>query len=103
MLLMARVSPEDIPAPVVDAAIAEKAGQSRVILAGGCFWCGEAVYKNLDGVTSVKSGYAGGTAGRADYGSVSRGTADHAESVEVVYDPSRITYGQIIKVFFSIA
>jgi peptide-methionine (S)-S-oxide reductase len=63
----------------------------------------EAVYKDLDGVTSVKSGYAGGTADTADYETVSSGTTDHAESVEVVYDPSRITYGQILKVFFSIA
>jgi peptide-methionine (S)-S-oxide reductase len=103
MLLMAHVSPEDFPDPVVDAALAEKAGQSRAILAGGCFWCVEAVYKNLDGVASVKSGYAGGTADTADYETVSSGTTDHAESVEVVYDPSRISYGQILKVFFSIA
>ena len=103
MVLMARVSPEEFPDPVVDAALAEKAGQGRAILAGGCFWCVEAVYKNLDGVTSVKSGYAGGTADTADYETVSSGTTDHAESVEVLYDPSRITYGQILKVFFSIA
>jgi len=103
MLLMAKVSPEDFPDPVADAALAEKAGRSRAILAGGCFWCVEAVYKNLDGVSSVKSGYAGGTADTADYETVSSGTTDHAESVEVVYDPSRITYGQILRVFFSIA
>ena len=100
---MANVSPEDFPDPVVDAKLTDESGQSRAILAGGCFWCVEAVYKNLDGVTSVKSGYAGGTADTADYETVSSGTTDHAESVEVVYDPSRITYGQIIKVFFSIA
>jgi len=103
MLVMANVSPEEFPDPGVDAALAEKPGQSRAILAGGCFWCVEAVYKNLDGVTSVKSGYAGGTADTADYETVSSGTTDHAESVEVVYDPSRITYGQILRVFFSIA
>jgi peptide-methionine (S)-S-oxide reductase len=103
MLLMANVSPEEFPDPVVDAKLADKAGQSRAILAGGCFWCVEAVYKNLDGVASVKSGYAGGTADTADYETVSSGTTNHAESVEVVYDPSRITYGQILKVFFSIA
>ena len=79
------------------------AGKSRAILAGGCFWCVEAVYKNLDGVSSVNSGYAGGTADTADYETVSTGTTDHAESVEVVYDPSRISYGQILKVFFAIA
>ena len=100
---MARVSPEDFPDPVVDSALAAKAGQSRAILAGGCFWCVEAVYKNLDGVSSVKSGYAGGSAETADYETVSTGTTDHAESVEVLYDPSRISYGQILRVFFSIA
>jgi peptide-methionine (S)-S-oxide reductase len=103
MVVMAHVSPEEFPDPVVDAALADKSEQSRAILAGGCFWCVEAVYKNLDGVTSVKSGYAGGTADSADYETVSSGTTNHAESVEVGYDPSRITYGQILKVFFSIA
>lgn len=73
------------------------------MLAGGCFWCVEAVYKDLDGVTSVKSGYAGGSADTADYETVSSGSTNHAESVEVLYDPSRISYGQILKVFFSIA
>ncbi|HVS05137.1 MAG TPA: peptide-methionine (S)-S-oxide reductase MsrA [Candidatus Dormibacteraeota bacterium] len=100
---MARVSPEQFADPVVDAALADKAGQGRAILAGGCFWCVEAVYKNLEGVSSVKSGYAGGTKETADYETVSSGTTDHAESVEVVYDPSRISYGQILKVFFAIA
>jgi len=103
MSLMAKVSPEDFPDPVADAALADKPDTSRAILAGGCFWCVEAVYKNLDGVSSVKSGYAGGTADTADYETVSTGTTDHAESVEVVYDPSRISYGQILRVFFSIA
>jgi len=100
---MARVSPEDFPDPIVDSALADKAGQSRAVLAGGCFWCVEAVYKNLKGVSSVKSGYAGGSAETADYETVSSGTTNHAEAVEVVYDPSRISYGQILKVFFSIA
>ncbi len=100
---MARVSPEEFPDPVVDTTLAEKTGQSRAILAGGCFWCVEAVYKDLEGVSSVKSGYAGGTADSADYETVSTGTTDHAESVEVVYDPSRLSYGQILKVFFAIA
>lgn len=100
---MAKVSPEDFPDPVVDSPLADKPGQSRAILAGGCFWCVEAVYKNLEGVSSVKSGYAGGTKETADYETVSSGRTDHAESVEVIYDPSRISYGQILKVFFSIA
>ena len=100
---MARVSPEDFPDPIVDSALADKAGQSRAVLAGGCFWCVEAVYKNLEGVSSVKSGYAGGSAETADYETVSTGTTNHAEAVEVLYDPSRISFGQILKVFFAIA
>lgn len=100
---MARVSPEDFPDPIVDSALADNTGRSRAVLAGGCFWCVEAVYKNLDGVSSVKSGYAGGSANTADYQTVSTGRTNHAESVEVGYDPSRISYGQILKVFFSIA
>jgi len=100
---MAHLSPEAFPDPVVDSALADKAGQGRAVLAGGCFWCVEAVYKNLDGVSSVKSGYAGGSAETADYETVSTGTTDHAEAVEVLYDPNRISYGQILKVFFSIA
>jgi len=100
---MARVSPEEFPDPAVDSTLAAASGQSRAVLAGGCFWCVEAVYKNLDGVSTVKSGYAGGTADTADYETVSSGTTDHAESVEVAYDPSRISYGQILKVFFAIA
>ncbi len=100
---MAKVSPEDFPDPVVDSPLADRPGQSHAILAGGCFWCVEAVYKNLGGVASVKSGYAGGTKESADYETVSSGRTDHAESVEVVYDPSRLSYGQILRVFFSIA
>src|SRR5206468_11147977 len=98
---MARVSPEDFPDPTVDAPLADKAGQSRAVLAGGCFWCVEAVYKNLEGVSSVKSGYAGGSAETADYETVSTGTTNPAEAVEVSYDPSRVRHGQILKGFFS--
>jgi peptide-methionine (S)-S-oxide reductase len=100
---VARVSPEDFPDPVVDAPLAGEPGQARAVLAGGCFWCVEAVYKNLAGVASVKSGYSGGSKETADYQTVCSGTTGHAESVEIVYDPSRISYGQILKVFFSIA
>jgi peptide-methionine (S)-S-oxide reductase len=100
---MAGVSPEQFPDPIVDAPLAAQAGQRQAVLAGGCFWCVEAVYKDLDGVTSVESGYAGGSADTADYETVSTGSTNHAESVEVRYDPSRISYGQILKVFFSIA
>ena len=100
---MARVSPEDFPEPVVDSALSREPAERKAVLAGGCFWCVEAVYKNLEGVSSVKSGYAGGSAETADYETVSTGSTEHAEAVEVTYDPSRTSYGQILKVFFSIA
>lgn len=95
------VSPERFPDPAVDTAPSE--GERVAVLAGGCFWCVEAVYRQLDGVLAVTSGYAGGSASSADYRTVSSGATDHAEAVEVRYDPSRIGYGRILKVFFSIA
>lgn len=96
------VPPERFPDPSVDT---PRAGGSErtAVLAGGCFWCVEAVYRQLDGVRSVVSGYAGGTAQTADYGTVCGGATDHAEVVAVRYDPERLTFGQILKVFFSIA
>lgn len=73
------------------------------MFAGGCFWCVEAVYAPLDGVVEVTSGYAGGTAETADYKSVSTGRTDHAEAVRITYDPERIGFGELLRVFFSIA
>ena len=95
------VSPEKFPDPAIDATPA--GGDATAVLAGGCFWCVEAVYLQLDGVRTVKSGYAGGTADTADYETVCTGTTDHAEAVEIAYDPSRLSYGKLLKVFFSIA
>ena len=95
------VSPEQFPDPAIDAAPAS--GEQTAVLAGGCFWCVEAVYLQLDGVRSVKSGYAGGTADTADYETVCSGTTDHAEAVEIRYDPGKLTYGKLLKVFVSIA
>jgi len=95
------VSPEQFPDPVIDATPAS--GDETAVLAGGCFWCVEAVYLQLDGVGSVKSGYAGGTADTADYETVCSGTTDHAEAVEIRYDRAKLTYGKLLKVFFSIA
>ena len=96
------VSPEKFPDPAVDTPLA--AGPEKAaVLAGGCFWCVEAVYKQLEGVTAVTSGYAGGTADTADYETVSGGRTGHAEAVEVRFDPARISFGQLLKVFFSIA
>jgi len=92
------VSPERFPDPEIDASAS--GGEQVAVLAGGCFWCVEAVYKQLDGVSSVRSGYAGGTAETADYQTVCGGTTDHAEVVEVRYDPAKIGFGQILKAFF---
>jgi peptide-methionine (S)-S-oxide reductase len=93
---------DQFPDPVVDAK-SPGTGEGRAVLAGGCFWCVEAVYRQLDGVSAVTNGYAGGTADSADYESVCSGRTDHAEAVEVRFDPAKITFGQILKVFFSIA
>ena len=96
------VSPENFPEPATD--IARVAGaEGTAVLAGGCFWCVEAVYKQLDGVSAIRSGYAGGSPDSADYETVSSGRTDHAEAVEVRFDPTKLSYGQILRVFFSIA
>jgi peptide-methionine (S)-S-oxide reductase len=96
------VSPEKFPDPATD--IPRSSGAEGVaVLAGGCFWCVEAVYKQLDGVSAVTSGYAGGSSDSADYDTVSSGRTDHAEAVEVRFDPAKIPFGQVLRVFFSIA
>ncbi len=96
------VSPEQFPDPAYDPA-PQAEGERRSVLAGGCFWCVEAVYRQLDGVLDVVNGYAGGRAEQADYHTVSTGKTGHAEAVEIRYDPARVSYGQLLKVFFSIA
>lgn len=80
-----------------------QAGPRQIVLAGGCFWCVEAVYEELDGVLDVESGYAGGSAETANYSAVSSGQTKHAEVVRITYDPAKITYGTILKVFFTTA
>lgn len=92
-----------IPDPVLDAPLATVKGEQTAVLAGGCFWGIEAVFEHVKGVTGVKSGYAGGSASTARYDKVSSGGTDHAESVQIVYDPSQVSYGQLLKVFFSVA
>jgi peptide-methionine (S)-S-oxide reductase len=87
------------PEPVPDAGD----GGDSIVLAGGCFWCTEAVYAQLEGVLSVRPGYAGGSAETANYEDVCTGITGHAEAIEIRFDPQRITLGQILKVFFSIA
>lgn len=92
-----------IPAPVVDLPLASTPTTRSVVIAGGCFWGIEAVYEHVLGVSESMSGYAGGSASSARYDLVSSGTTGHAEAVRVTYDASRLTYGQILHVFFSVA
>jgi peptide-methionine (S)-S-oxide reductase len=93
----------EIPAPAVDTALAQTPGQESVVFAGGCFWGIQAVFQHVKGVISATSGYSGGEAKTAEYEVVSTGRTGHAESVKVVFDPSQITYGQLLHVFFSVA
>ena len=92
-----------IPDPVVDAPLAATKGEQVAILAGGCFWGIEAVFKHVKGVIDAESGYCGGTAEAAHYEIVSSGRTGHAESVRVKYDPSQISFGRLLKIFFSVA
>ncbi len=92
---------EKFPAPELDAN--ESGGKKTAVLAGGCFWCTEAVFEQLDGVSEVVSGYAGGSKDTASYKLVSMGQTDHAEVIEITYNPSKVTYGNLLKVFFSVA
>lgn len=78
-------------------------GKQIAVLAGGCFWGVDAVFRHVKGVVSVVSGYSGGSAATADYESVSSGTTGHAESVKITYDPSQVRYSDLLRVFFSVA
>jgi peptide-methionine (S)-S-oxide reductase len=92
-----------LPDPKVDESPAAAKGRETVVLAGGCFWGIQAVFEHVKGVTKATAGYSGGTVKNPGYEEVSSGTTGHAESVEVIYDPSKITFGQLLKIFFSVA
>ena len=94
---------DQFPDPSIDIPADATGTPHAAVLGGGCFWCTEAVFAKLDGVISVMSGYAGGTADTADYKAVCSGSTDHAEVIRVRFDSSRITFGQILKVFFAVA
>ena len=96
-----QISPDEFPDPEVD--IAPGGGEQSIILAGGCFWCVEAVFAQVEGVTGLTSVYAGGSAETADYETVCTGRTGHAEAVQVRFDPSKLSYGQVLKLFFSVA
>lgn len=92
-----------VPGPSVDAPIATSKGEQMAVVAGGCFWGIQAVFQHVKGVIKATSGYSGGAANTAEYEMVSTGDTGHAESVKITYDPSQITYGQLLRVFFSVA
>jgi peptide-methionine (S)-S-oxide reductase len=92
-----------LPAPAVDAPRASAPGAQTAVFAGGCFWGVEAVYRHVKGVQSAVSGYAGGRTKNPTYMEVGTGMTGHAEAVEVVFDPSQVTYGELLRVFMSVA
>jgi peptide-methionine (S)-S-oxide reductase len=101
---MARAaSSQPIPPPTDDAALAKSGGKQTAVFAGGCFWGTQSVFERVKGVLKTTAGYAGGSAASATYDQVTTETTGHAESVKVVYDPSKITYGQLLRIFFSVA
>jgi peptide-methionine (S)-S-oxide reductase len=99
----ARAAKAPIPSPGIDEPLASKSGSETMVVAGGCFWGVQAVFESVRGVMSATSGYAGGSRQSADYETVSTGRTGHAESVRVVFDPARVSYGQLLKIFFSVA
>lgn len=92
-----------IPAAKVDVSLASGAGKQTAVFAGGCFWGTQAVFERVKGVVKTTVGYSGGSASTATYDQVVRENTGHAESVEVVYDPSQLTYGELLRIFFSVA
>ncbi len=92
-----------LPGPTADLLCPAKPGKQTVVFAGGCFWGIQAVFQHVRGVIDATSGYSGGEAKTAQYELVSTGETGHAESVRVIYDPSKVSYGQLLQVFFSVA
>jgi peptide-methionine (S)-S-oxide reductase len=92
-----------LPNPALDAPLASMSGKETAVLAGGCFWGIQAVFQHVKGVKEATSGYSGGSMASPDYEQVSSGDTGHAESVKITFDPSQISYGQLLKVFFSVA
>jgi peptide-methionine (S)-S-oxide reductase len=91
-----------VPAPDVDEPVPASAGSETAVLAGGCFWGVQGVFQHVKGVTAAESGYAGGARATADYTDVSSGHTGHAESVRITYDPKQVTFGQLLRIFFSV-
>jgi peptide-methionine (S)-S-oxide reductase len=91
-----------IPAPQTDEALAHTSGKQTAVFAGGCFWGTQAVFERVKGVVATTAGYAGGSAATATYAQVTTETTGHAESVKVVFDPSKISYGKLLQIFFAV-
>ncbi len=91
-----------IPAPANDIPLAQTPGKQTAVFAGGCFWGTQSVFERVKGVLATTAGYSGGSAATATYEQVGQENTGHAESVKVVYDPSQITYGQLLQIFFSV-
>jgi peptide-methionine (S)-S-oxide reductase len=96
-------APHAVPAPGVDMPAPTASGLQRAVLAGGCFWGMEGVFEHVRGVHSVRSGYAGGTMANPTYEDVTTETTGHAESVEITYDPRVVSFGQLLRIYFSVA
>jgi peptide-methionine (S)-S-oxide reductase len=92
-----------LPPPNTDASLAKTSGKQTAVFAGGCFWGTQAVFERVKGVLKTTTGYSGGSASSATYDQVTTETTGHAESVQVVFDPSKITYGELLRIFFSVA
>lgn len=92
-----------VPPPAVDEPANAQGRQQTAVLAGGCFWGVQGVFQHVKGVKSAVSGYAGGAADTAEYQSVGLGTTGHAESVSITYDPSQVSYGRLLQIYFSVA
>ena len=99
---LARAANTPLPAPATDETAAGAAGVRTAVLAGGCFWGIQDVFQHVKGVVRATSGYSGGTSATASYPIVSSGTTEHAESVQITYDPKQITYGELLRVFFAV-
>jgi peptide-methionine (S)-S-oxide reductase len=91
-----------VPVPMVDEPPGRPGASATAVLAGGCFWGVQGVFQHVRGVSSAVSGYAGGEASTAQYETVGTGTTGHAESVRITYDPGQVSFGQLLRVFFSV-
>jgi peptide-methionine (S)-S-oxide reductase len=102
LLLPAGEAAAPFPSPSIDDPLASSSSKATAVLAGGCFWGVEAVFEHVKGVTDAVSGYSGGRAGSATYELVESGSTGHAESVQITFDPSQVSYGTLLRIFFAV-